>query len=70
MGHRSIVSGIIIIKNVTAYNNAISELTDNDNYPWVRSEMFHLGATQHPLYYENPIATFAATYKNLDGGTE
>lgn len=31
--------------------------------------MFHVGSTESPYFYGNPIASFAATYKGLEGGT-
>lgn len=41
----------------------------DDNYPWIRSEMFNVGSTETPYFYKNPIATFGATYKNLEDET-
>ncbi len=68
MGNIAIVHGIIKLEDLAVYKNVVKAMEADENYPWVRSEMFNLCAKQPPYYYKNPIATFGATYKNLDGG--
>ncbi|MCE7995223.1 MAG: hypothetical protein HEP71_24810 [Roseivirga sp.] len=68
MGEISIVHGIIKVEDIVNYKKVIDSLEMDENYPWIRPEMFNLCGEEQPYYYENPIATFGATYKNLDGG--
>jgi hypothetical protein len=68
MGSISIVHGIIIVEDINLYKAVVNSLNVDENYPWIRPEMWNLCGEERPYYYENPIATFGATYKNLDGG--
>jgi hypothetical protein len=68
MGSISIVHGIIKVEDLNLYKKVINSLNVDENYPWIRPEMWNLCGEERPYYYENPIATFGATYKNLDGG--
>jgi hypothetical protein len=68
MGSISIVHGIIKVEDLNLYKKVINSLNIDENYPWIRPEMWNLCGEERPYYYENPIATFGATYKNLDGG--
>jgi len=68
MGEISIVHGIVNIKDVTLYKKLVDSMQVDENYPWIRPEMLNLCGEQRPYYYKNPIVTFGATYKNLDGG--
>ncbi|SHG40579.1 hypothetical protein SAMN04488109_0094 [Chryseolinea serpens] len=69
MGEISIVSGIILVRDVRSFETAIENMDADENHPWIRPEMFNLGSTESPYFYEYPIASFAATYKNVEGGT-
>lgn len=68
MGEISIVHGIIKIEDLNLYKEVVKSMEIDENYPWIRPEMLNLCGEERPYYYENPIATFGATYKNLDGG--
>ncbi|MDC7240889.1 MAG: hypothetical protein PQJ50_11060 [Spirochaetales bacterium] len=68
MGSISIVHGIIKIRDINSYKEVVESMELDDNYPWIRPEMLNLCGEVRPYYYENPIATFGATYKDLDGG--
>lgn len=66
MGQISIVYGIIKINNIESFNTVIKALPADDEYPWIRPEMFNIGSTEPPYFYKSTIATFGATYKNLE----
>ena len=68
MGSISIVHGIVKVTDVPLYNEVINALEIDENYPWIRPEFWNLCGEERPYFYEAPIATFGATYKNLDGG--
>ena len=68
MGSLSIVHGIIKVEDITLYKELVDSMDLDENFPWIRPEMFNICGDEWPYYYENPIVTFGATYKNLDGG--
>ncbi|UII26083.1 hypothetical protein LVD15_22700 [Fulvivirga maritima] len=68
MGSISIVHGIIKVEDINLYKKVVESIERDENYPWIRPEMLNLCEEETPYYYESPIATFGATYKNLDGG--
>jgi hypothetical protein len=70
MGSISIVHGIVALKDITRYKTVIQTLDRDENYPWIRPEMWNLCGEERPYYYDHAIASFAASYKNLDGGIE
>lgn len=70
MGEISIIHGIIMVEDVDLYKEAINAMDSDDNFPWVRPEMFNLCGEKWPYYYDTPVATFGATYKRLNGGVE
>jgi hypothetical protein len=66
MGEMSIVHGRITLRgNPNKAQAAIKALRNDDEYPWLRAEMFSIGAAHSPLWYENPVIAFAATYKSI-----
>ncbi|UZR96782.1 hypothetical protein [Chondrinema litorale] len=69
MGEISIVHGIIKVEDLDLYEKTVESMEIDENYPWIRPEMLNLCGDERPYYYESPIATFGATYKNLVGGT-
>ncbi|SDF44885.1 hypothetical protein [Cellulophaga baltica] len=70
MGHISIVYGMIKLNDIKSFNKTIQEMKPDENYPWIRAEMFNTKSIEHPYYYESPITTFGTTYKNLSGGND
>ncbi|WP_282117367.1 hypothetical protein [Cellulophaga baltica] len=70
MGHISVVYGMIKLNDVKSFHKAIQKMKPDENYPWIRAEMFNTNSIEYPYYYENPITTFGATYKNLSGGND
>lgn len=68
MGEICIVHGIIVTKDVDASKSLIKALPPLEIRPWLRTEMFSIGAQERGHFYENPAISFAATYKNLEGG--
>ncbi|KGK31701.1 hypothetical protein [Cellulophaga sp. E6(2014)] len=70
MGHISIVYGMIKLNDVKSFHKTILDMKPDENYPWIRTEMFNTKSIESPYYYENPITTFGTTYKNLSGGND
>lgn len=70
MGHISIVYGVIKLNDLKSFQKTIQEMKPDENYPWIRAEMFNTNSIECPYYYENPITTFGTTYKNLQGGSD
>jgi hypothetical protein len=67
MGVQTIIHGRIALKgNFEKSREFLKTLQNDDKYPWLRTEMFSLGATERPYYYEDPIIAFAASYKGLE----
>lgn len=67
MGEMSIVHGRITLRgNHAKARTAIAAIGNDDEYPWLRSEMFSIGAAESPFYYENTVIAFAATYKSVE----
>lgn len=67
MGEMTIIHGRITLRgNHAKARAAIAALENDAEYPWLRSEMFSMGAVDSPFYYENPVIAFAATYKSLE----
>jgi hypothetical protein len=67
MGEMSIVHGRITLRgNHAKARAAIAALGNDAEYPWLRAEMFSIGAAVSPFYYENPVIAFAATYKSIE----
>ncbi len=44
----------------------IAKLGDDAEYPYLRSEMFSIGAVDSRFYYQQNVIAFAATYKSLE----
>lgn len=70
MGHLSVVYGIIKVNDLASFRETIGNMKPDENYPWIRAEMFNVNGIEHPYYYESPITTFGSTFKNLHGGVE
>ena len=70
MGCISIVYGMIKLNDIDSFQRTIHNIKPDENYPWLRAEMFNTNTIAHPHYYESPITTFGATYKNLEGGVD
>jgi hypothetical protein len=67
MGHQTIVHGRISLRgDFEKTRKFIKTLKKDDTYPWIRTEMFSLGAFKKPYYYSEPIIGFAADYKGLE----
>jgi hypothetical protein len=67
MGQQTIIHGRISLKgDFEKSREFIRSLNNDDTYPWIRTEMFNVGASERPYYYEQPIIAFAADYKNLE----
>ncbi|MBO9562577.1 MAG: hypothetical protein J7621_07380 [Niastella sp.] len=67
MGVQTIVHGRINLKgDFEKTREFIRSLKDDDKYPFIRTEMFSLGASERPYYYDEPIIGFAADYKGLE----
>lgn len=64
MGFQSIVHGRIIINN--NLNSAREIIQNLGNEEWMfRTEMFGQGIS-NPTYYEDPVISFGATYKQIE----
>lgn len=67
MGFQTIVHGRISLKgNFEKSRQYIRNLGDDKEYPWIRAEMFSWGAGESPYYYENPVISFGASYKQVE----
>ncbi len=67
MGVQTIVHGRISLKgDFEKSRQFIKSLSNDDKYPWIRTEMFSLGANERPYFYDEPIIGFAANYKGLE----
>lgn len=67
MGVQTIIHGRINLNGDFAKSKKfIRTLKDDDRYPWIRTEMFSLGASERPYYYDEPILGFATDYKGLE----
>jgi hypothetical protein len=67
MGAQTIIHGRIVLKgDFDKSKKFIKSLNNDEKYPWIRSEMFSLGASNRPYYYDAPIVAFAADYKELE----
>ncbi len=67
MGVQSIVHGRILLKgNFQKSKEYLHSLKNDDNYPWIRTEMFSFGAEEKPYYYDKPVLSFGATYKGVE----
>ncbi len=67
MGVQTIIHGRINLKgNFEKSREFIKKLENDEKYPWIRTEMFSLGAIEKPYYYNEPIIGFAADYKGLE----
>lgn len=70
MGRETILHGRIALTYDRMEQNAskafISTLKNDDNYPWIRNEMFSFGPKEVPYYYQRPVIGFAANYKALE----
>ena len=67
MGVQSIIHGRIAIKK--NYDDCIEEIKNlehDENYPFLRTEMFSIGSNKKPYYYDEPIISFAASYKGVE----
>ncbi|MDO3423892.1 hypothetical protein QWT87_03250 [Chryseobacterium sp. APV1] len=64
MGFQSIVHGRIVIEN--KHEEAREIIINLGNEDWMfRTEMFGLGISEYS-YYEDPVITFGATYKQIE----
>ena len=67
MGVQSIIHGRIAIKeNYEECITQIHKLKHDENYPFLRTEMFSTGSNLKPYYYDEPIISFAASYKGVE----
>ena len=74
MGTQSIVYGRILLaadklNSINKYSKTIKyikTLKKDNSYPFIRTEMFSLGAKERPFFYDNSIITFGATYKSVE----
>lgn len=67
MGVQTIIHGRInLIGDFAKSREFIKSLRNDDKYPWIRTEMFCLGANEKPYFYDGPIIGFAADYKGLE----
>lgn len=69
MGVQTIIHGRIVLDHNSDYDatrNFIQSLSNDDTYPWVRTEMFSIGSFDFPYMYDNPVIGFAADYKGLE----
>jgi hypothetical protein len=57
------IYGAILLRNYNKSIEVIKSLGTDKNYPFINTEMFSLGASERPYYYDDPIITFGATYK-------
>lgn len=68
MGEISIVTGHILLNDIESFRRAVRTTKLDGSYPRILPEMFSVGASEEYTYYEHTIVSFAATYKNLEGG--
>lgn len=67
MGVQTIVHGRISLKgDFEKSREFIRSLSNDDKYPWIRTEMFSLGAKERPYFYDESIIGFASSYKALE----
>ncbi|TAE21312.1 MAG: hypothetical protein EAZ92_17110 [Candidatus Kapaibacterium sp.] len=71
MGEMTIIHGRITLHGSTyqtceAGKKAIANIGNDTEYPYLRSEMFSIGAVDNQFYYQQPVIAFAATYKSLE----
>lgn len=67
MGVQTIVHGYIVLEGDSEKSRQyIKSLEADHEYPYLRSEMFSLGASGSPYFYRNPIISFGATYKEME----
>ncbi|MCW3170018.1 hypothetical protein OMO38_15950 [Chryseobacterium sp. 09-1422] len=67
MGVQTIVHGRISLKgDFEKSRQFIKSLSNDDKYPWIRTEMFSIGASERPYFYDEPIIGFASSYKGLE----
>jgi len=61
--YTSVYGYIKIDRNYKKSSDFIRNMGRDEAYPFINSNMFSLGDFEIPYYYENPIFSFAATYK-------
>lgn len=67
MGTQAYAHGRIVLgRDIERSRAFLSSLSDDAQYPWIRTEMFSMGATERPYYYEQQVVAFAASYKGLE----
>ena len=67
MGVQTIVHGRISLKgDFEKSRQFIKSLNNDDKHPWIRTEMFSIGASERPYFYDEPIIGFASSYKGLE----
>ena len=67
MSFMSIVYGRIISGSSFSENiNVINSLDTDQAFPWILKEMFSWNALKYPYYFDSPIITFGATYKQVE----
>lgn len=67
MSFKSIVHGRIASGNSYKENqHYINSLENDQPFPWIRSEMFGFQNLDRPYFYDQPIITFGATYKQVE----
>lgn len=67
MGVQTIIHGRISLKgNFEKSRQFIKSLCNDEKYPWIRTEMFSLGSSERPYFYDEPIIGFASSYKGLE----
>ena len=67
MGNVTVVNATIVIEDWVACSEILNTMDEDIHYPWVRREMFNLGSITAPYFYQNPVVSFAASYKNFEG---
>ena len=60
--HGRIISGISLKEN----RDFIGSLDKNQTFPWIMPEMFGFQDLESPYYFNQPVITFGATYKQVE----
>lgn len=67
MGVQTIIHGHIILEgDCEKSRQYIKNLKADNNYPYLSSEMFSLGASESPYFYRNPVISFGVSYKEME----
>ena len=63
------VHGVVVLNDLPLFQQVLRTMKPDQNFPWLRADMFNVGPTTLPYYYQRPVVTFGTSYKNLDGGS-